>query len=223
MSIIHGIFNRRARLGCDLVISRAGGLAARVMPSGASTTTAMQLSGASNGGSTKIMRHPTPDSLSSRLGQGCSFSGFVRKVDGGLPHSIKRTVTRRPGRSAFGPLFVCKPSKIKGARLIGTVNTGVGRLRPRGHILCISTRLFRIRCASSIEGGAIGSFVGFCRAVSILVISSMRRFTALAEARGAFFRVFGRLRLGKHRLVLASSEPPATLRKVRRHLLAHFG
>lgn len=87
----------------------------------------------------------------------------------------------------------------------------------------MSTRLFAMRCARTVQGGAAGSFVCFCRNISILVLSSVRRLVNGSGARGAFFRVFGRLRLLNGRLVLASSGTPISLRKVRRHLVAHLG
>lgn len=220
ISLLHGalcgIVNRKAGLVCGMVISgdSQGAISLRsarhaVVPRGRIV-------------SGEVPRVPIPR-LSPRLGPRCGFRAFVRNCDGGLSHDITRTITLGPTGAVFGPLFLCKTSNMNGARLTGTVKAGVGRLCPRGEMLCMSTRLFRIRCASSMHGGAAGSFVGFCRAVSVLVVSSVRRFTNIAGARGAFFRVFGRLRRGNGRLVLASSHTPMLLRNVRRHLVAHFG
>lgn len=226
ISLLHttlcGRVKRKARLVCYVLASGAGRVAIGVRKDGHSSTLPARAIVQSNGGTPGPVRTPTPRSLSPRLGPGCGFRGFVGKGDGRFSHAMKRAMTGGP-TGAFGPLFLCKPSNINGARLAGTVNAHVGRLCPRGEMLCMSTRLFRIRCASSIHAGRFGSFVDFCRAVSILVVSSVRRFTKMAGARGAFFRVFGRLRRGNGRLVLASSHTPMVLRNVRRHLLAHFG
>lgn len=228
ISLLHGalcgIVNSNAGLVCGILISGDSKTAiGRRSAAHSATVPRSKLPHISREGTPNLLHTPTIRSLSPRLGPGCGFRAFVRKCDGGLSEDITRTITRGPTGAIFGPLFLRKTSKMKGARLTGTVNAHVGRLCPSGEILCISTRLFRMRCASSMHGGAAGSFVGFCRAVSMLVVSSVRRFTNIAGARGAFFRVFGRLRRGNGRLVLASSHTPMLLRNVRRHLLAQFG
>lgn len=170
----HG-FNSNVHLACHIMASGRRELARsiRTSPTSVSRTRHGELTRRPRA-RTGPTRPRRPRSVSARLSPGLAFGGCVRNSDGGLPHSIKLSVTRRPGAARFGPVFVCNPSNDKGARLIGTVNLGAGRVCPRGHILCIDTHLFRARCASTILRGTDGSFVGFCRSVSILVISSIR-------------------------------------------------
>ncbi len=157
-----------------------------------------------------------------------AFRGFVINSAGHFTRTTTLTITRTPiPRPSCGPLIVCNPSNINGARLLLTVGGRVGGGCPGGIIRFVENRRFAGRLVGTLRGNglnvsSVGSFGGGFEGISILLVSSVRFVTNGRRARRRFCGAFSTLCRGGGRVIIALSHPIGRVGALGRHVGSHL-
>ena len=164
----------------------------------------------------------TPSDLNPQLDVHKTFQSFIEGDSNKLPRTVGLSIAEHPGRTAFNPFFVYRPSGCGKTHLINAIGVKCKEMYPQKRVLYVSARLFQVQFTDATRQNTVNDFIHFYQSIDVLIVDDIQEWATATKTLDTFFHIFDHLsRLGKQ-IILASDRPPVDLQGVKDRLLTRF-
>lgn len=210
---IYRVFGHGTRLEYRVLIDSTTG-AGTMLPSNGSSVQAMDMSLAA--GQRQLANFDT------QLNTLYTFDSFVA----GEPNKLARTaglaIAKRPGSTAFNPLFIYGGSGVGKTHLANAIGNEVRVQNPHLRVLYVSANTFKLQYQDAAKNNRIPDFLNFYQSIDVLIMDDIQYFAGLKGTQDTFFHIFNYLQQSRKQLILTCDRPPIELKDIEERLLTRF-
>lgn len=223
-NVIFRIFGSNTHLEYRVLIDSTSG-AGSTIPSPGAQVESVRKTATDEDGFTAASASSTQGNgynFDSQLNEDYNFDTFV----GGEPNKLARTagveVARKPGNTAFNPLFIYGGSGVGKTHLANAIGNQVKLLNPEKRVLFVSANTFKLQYQSAVAGNRIPDFLNFYQSIDVLIMDDIQYLAGLARTQDTFFHIFNHLQQSRKQLILTSDRSPLQLKDIEERLLTRF-
>lgn len=162
------------------------------------------------------------DYFDSQLNAQYTFDSFVA----GEPNKLARTaglaIAKKPGNTAFNPLFLYGGSGVGKTHLAHAIGNQVSLLNPSARVLYVSANTFKLQYQSAVRDNRIPDFLYFYQSVDVLIVDDIQYLAGMKGTQDTFFQIFNLLHMSGKQLILTCDRPPIELKDIEERLLTRF-
>ncbi len=151
-----------------------------------------------------------------------TFENYIEGDCNRLARSAGMAVAKKPGGTAFNPLFVYGDSGLGKTHLIQAIGNEVVKTSPEKNVLYVSCEEFTNQIINAIKNNAVQDFVKFYQLVDILMVDDIQFLANKKKMQEIFFHIFNTLHQGGKQVVLSSDRPPMDLEGIQERLISRF-
>ncbi len=151
-----------------------------------------------------------------------TFENYIEGDCNRLARSAGMAVAKKPGGTAFNPLFVYGDSGLGKTHLIQAIGNEVVQMSPEKNVLYVSCEEFTNQIINAIKNNAVQDFVKFYQLVDILMVDDIQFLANKKKMQEIFFHIFNTLHQGGKQIVLSSDRPPMDLEGIQERLISRF-
>ncbi len=150
-----------------------------------------------------------------------TFENFIEGDCNRLARSAGMAVAKKPGGTAFNPLFVFGNVGLGKTHLLNAIGNEVAA-RSEKNILYVSTEKFTNQIIQSIKSNAVNDFVNFYQMIDVLIMDDIQFLSNKTKTQEIFFHIFNQLHQSGKQIVLSSDRPPKDLEGMEERLISRF-
>ncbi|MGK0388485.1 MAG: chromosomal replication initiator protein [Maribacter sp.] len=150
------------------------------------------------------------------------FANYIEGDCNRLARSAGLAVAKKPGGTAFNPLFLYGDSGLGKTHLVQAIGNEVNSLYPDKAVLYVSCEEFTNQIINSIKNNAVQDFVRFYQMIDVLIVDDIQFLTNKKKMQEIFFHIFNTLHQGGKQIVLTSDRPPKDLEGIQERLISRF-
>ncbi|MDO4225237.1 MAG: chromosomal replication initiator protein DnaA [Bergeyella zoohelcum] len=152
-----------------------------------------------------------------------SFDDFVEGESNKFASNIARAIAKRPGATAFNPLFIYGNVGVGKTHIAHAIGLEVKKNFPDKVVLYMSSESFIQRFVESIrskEGKA--GFHNYFQMVDVLIIDDIQFLSGKDATQDSFFHIFDYLHQNGKQIVLTSDRAPVDIQDVKERVISRF-
>jgi chromosomal replication initiator protein len=157
-----------------------------------------------------------------QLNSNYTFSSFIEGDCNRLARSAGFAVAKKPGGTAFNPLFIFGNVGLGKTHLVQAIGNEIGTRFPEKTVLYVSSEKFTNQIIDAIKNNAVNDFVNFYQSIDCLVVDDIQFLANKAKTQEIFFHIFNQLHQGGKQLILTSDRPPKDLEGMEDRLISRF-
>ncbi len=150
------------------------------------------------------------------------FNNFIEGDCNRLARSAGFAVAKKPGGTAFNPLFLYGDSGLGKTHLVQAIGNDVTGRFPEKTVLYVSCEEFTNQIINSIKNNAVQDFVRFYQLVDVLLVDDIQFLANKNKMQEIFFHIFNQLHQAGKQIVLTSDRPPKDLEGIQERLISRF-
>lgn len=162
------------------------------------------------------------DDFDSQLNSKYTFDNFFEGESNKLARTVGDTISQKPGKTAFNPLFVHGSSGVGKTHLCHAVGTRIKELYPEKRVLYVSAHLFKVQYADAGRYNTTNDFINFYQGIDVLIIDDIHELAGIEKTQNTLFHIFNHLHQNNKQLILTSDKSPSELMGVEERLLTRF-
>jgi chromosomal replication initiator protein len=151
-----------------------------------------------------------------------SFENFVEGDCNRLARSASIAVAKKPGKTAFNPLFLYGNSGLGKTHLAQAIGIEVKQNMPEKTVLYVNANKFQTQYTESVRSNSQNDFLHFYQMIDVLIIDDVHEFAGKTGTQNTFFHIFNHLHQTGKQLILTSDKPPVELQGMEDRLLSRF-
>lgn len=151
-----------------------------------------------------------------------TFETFIEGDCNRLARSAGLAVSKKPGGTAFNPLFVFGDVGLGKTHLAQAIGNEVLARDPAKVVLYVSSEKFTNQIIQAIKNNAVNDFIAFYQMVDVLIVDDIQFLANKQKTQEIFFHIFNQLHQGGKQLVLTSDRPPKDLDGMEQRLISRF-
>jgi chromosomal replication initiator protein len=160
--------------------------------------------------------------IPSQLNENYTLDNFIEGDCNRLARSAGIAVAKRPGETAFNPLFIFGSVGLGKTHLAHAIGNEVRRKFDDKNVLYVSSDVFTNQFIEALKNNAVQDFVNFYQLVDVLVIDDIQFLSNKQRTQEIFFHIFNHLHQNGKQLVLTSDRPPKELEGMEERLISRF-
>ncbi len=150
------------------------------------------------------------------------FTNYIEGDCNRLARSAGVAVAKKPGGTAFNPLFLYGNSGLGKTHLVQAIGNEVSKFYPEKAVLYVSCEEFTNQIINSIKSNAVQDFVRFYQMIDVLLVDDIQFLANKNKMQEIFFHIFNTLHQAGKQIVLTSDRPPKDLEGIQERLISRF-
>jgi chromosomal replication initiator protein len=157
-----------------------------------------------------------------QLNPNYTFETFIEGDCNRLARSAGLAVSKKPGGTAFNPLFIFGDVGLGKTHLAQAIGNEVLSRDPGKAVLYVSSEKFTNQIIQAIKNNAVNDFITFYQMIDVLIVDDIQFLANKQKTQEIFFHIFNQLHQGGKQLVLTSDRPPKDLDGMEQRLISRF-
>ncbi len=157
-----------------------------------------------------------------QLNSNYTFDSFIEGDCNRLARSAGYAVAKKPGGTAFNPLFIFGNVGLGKTHLVHAIGNEIGQRFPEKTVLYVSSEKFTNQIIDAIKNNAVNDFVNFYQSIDCLAVDDIQFLANKTKTQEIFFHIFNQLHQGGKQLILTSDRPPKDLEGMEDRLISRF-
>lgn len=151
-----------------------------------------------------------------------TFENYVEGDCNRLARSASLAVAKKPGKTAFNPLFLYSNPGLGKTHLAQAIGIEVKTQMPDKTVLYVNAHKFQTQFTESVRCGSLNDFLHFYQMIDVLIIDDVHEFAGKLKTQNSFFHIFNQLHQSGKQLILTSDKAPVELQGIEDRLLSRF-
>lgn len=160
--------------------------------------------------------------IESNLKRDYSFESYIEGDCNKLATNVAKSIARRPGSTAFNPLFLHGSYGVGKTHLGHAVGIEVKNLYPEKVVLYISSEKFIQQFVASSRVNKIADFVNFFQMVDVLIMDDIQFLSGKKATQDSFFHIFDFLHQSGKQIILTSDRAPVDISDIQERIVSRF-
>jgi chromosomal replication initiator protein len=160
--------------------------------------------------------------IDSQLNTNYSFNNFIVGESNRLAKSAGTAISKKPGGTAFNPLFVYGSVGNGKTHLAHAIGIEVKDQYPEKTVLYVSAEKFTQQYSTAAYKNTRNEFINFYQMIDVLIIDDVQFFSSKTKTQDAFFQIFNHLHLKGKQIILTSDKAPVDMQGFESRLLTRF-
>ena len=154
-----------------------------------------------------------------------TFENFAEGKSNILARSVSLEVAKKPGGTAFNPLFIFSKVGLGKTHLVNAIGIQVKKnFRDKSVIYVSSEKFTEQFIAASIhkDKSKINDFIHFYQQLDVLIIDDVQFIMGKEKTQGALYNIFNYLHQNNKQIVFTSDISPKNMEDIQERLLSRF-
>jgi chromosomal replication initiator protein len=160
--------------------------------------------------------------IDSLLNPTYKFDNFIEGDCNRLARSAGWAVAKKPGGTAFNPLFLFGNVGLGKTHLAQAIGNEVNSNFEDKNVLYVSCEKFTNQIIESIKNGSINDIVNFYQLIDVLIVDDIQFLANKQKTQEIFFHIFNQLHQTGKQLILTCDRPPKDLEGIEDRLISRF-
>jgi chromosomal replication initiator protein len=160
--------------------------------------------------------------IDSFLNTNYRFDNFIEGDCNRLARSAGLAVAKKPGGTAFNPLFLFGNVGLGKTHLAQAIGNDIIRNFEDKNVLYVSCEKFTNQIIDAIKNGSINDIVNFYQLIDVLVVDDIQFLAGKQKTQEIFFHIFNQLHQTGKQLILTCDRPPKDLEGIEDRLISRF-
>lgn len=161
-------------------------------------------------------------SIESNLIQNLSFDNFVEGESNKFASTVAKSIAKRPGATAFNPLFIHGGVGVGKTHLAHAVGLEVKNNFPDKVVLYLSSEKFIQQFVSAAKAQNKTDFQNYYQMVDVLIIDDIQFLSGKAATQDSFFHIFDYLHQNGKQIILTSDKAPVDIQDIQERIVSRF-
>jgi len=163
-----------------------------------------------------------PARLESQLNTSLTFGNFIGGESNMLARTAGVSISEKPGKTVFNPLFVHGKSGVGKTHLLHAIGNAALQQHPNLRALYVSSHLFQVQYSQAYLSNTVNDFIHFYQSIDLLLIDDIHELAGKTGTQNVFFHIFNHLQQNGRQLVLTCDRAPKELSGIEDRLLTRF-
>ena len=151
-----------------------------------------------------------------------SFDNFIERESNKFASTVAKSIAKRPGATAFNPLFVHGGVGVGKTHLAHAIGLEVKNLYPEKVVLYLSSEKFIQQFVSAAKAQNKTDFQNFYQIVDVLIIDDIQFLSGKAATQDSFFHIFDYLHQNGKQIILTSDKAPVDIQDIQERIVSRF-
>ena len=157
-----------------------------------------------------------------QLNENYTFDSYIEGDCNRLARSAGFAVAKKPGGTAFNPLFIFGSVGLGKTHLAHAIGNSVLESGRNKTVLYVSSEKFTNQFIESLKSNAVNDFVNFYQLIDVLIVDDIQFLANKIKTQEIFFHIFNQLHQSGKQLILTSDRPPKDLDGMEERLISRF-
>jgi len=160
--------------------------------------------------------------INSNLKADFSFDNYIEGESNKFAATVARSIAKRPGATAFNPLFLYGGYGVGKTHLGQAVGLEVKSQFPDKIVLYLSSEKFIQQFISAAKAHKQTEFANFYQMVDVLIIDDIQFLSGKSATQDSFFHIFDHLHQNGKQIILTSDKAPADIMDIQDRIVSRF-
>ena len=160
--------------------------------------------------------------IESNLNPNLSFDNFIEGESNKFAATVARSIAKRPGATAFNPLFIHGGVGVGKTHLGQAVGLEVKNLYPEKVVLYLSSEKFIQQFVAAAKAQNKTEFQNYYQMVDVLIIDDIQFLSGKAATQDSFFHIFDYLHQNGKQIILTSDKAPVDIQDIQERIVSRF-
>jgi chromosomal replication initiator protein len=173
-------------------------------------------------GSNNPFEQMTPGKLEPQLNTNLTFGNFIGGESNMLARTAGYSISEKPGKTIFNPLFVHGKSGVGKTHLLHAIGNAGLQQNSNLRVLYVSSHLFQVQYSQAYLNNTVNDFIHFYQSIDVLLIDDIHELSGKTGTQNVFFHIFNHLHQNGKQLVITCDRPPKDILGIDDRLLTRF-
>ena len=160
--------------------------------------------------------------IESGLNKNYTFDNYIEGDCNRLARSAGMAVAKKPGGTAFNPLFIFGNTGLGKTHLAQAIGNEVVKNNPEMNVLYVSLERFGNQLIQAIKNNATSELINYYLMVDFLIVDDIQFLGNRQKTQEIFFNLFNQLHQNGKQLCMTSDRPPRDLEGIEERLISRF-
>jgi chromosomal replication initiator protein len=160
--------------------------------------------------------------IDSNLNPNYSFENLIEGECNRLARSAGYAVAKKPGGTAFNPLFIYGAVGLGKTHLAHSIGIEIKEQNPEKTVLYVTSEKFTHQFIDAVKNNTVNDFSHFYQLIDVLIIDDVQFFSGKEKTQDIFFHIFNHLHQTGKQIVLTADKPPVEMQGMEQRLLSRF-
>lgn len=160
--------------------------------------------------------------IDSNLKADFSFDNYIEGECNKFASTVAKSIAKRPGATAFNPLFLHGGFGVGKTHLGHAVGLEVKSQFPDKVVLYLSSEKFIQQFVSAAKAHKQTEFANFYQMVDVLIIDDIQFLSGKSATQDSFFHIFDYLHQNGKQIILTSDRPPVDIMDIQERIVSRF-
>lgn len=160
--------------------------------------------------------------IDSNLKADFSFENYVEGESNKFASTVAKSIAKRPGSTAFNPLFLHGGFGVGKTHLGHAVGLEVKSLFPDKVVLYLSSEKFIQQFVAAAKAHKQTEFANFYQMVDVLIIDDIQFLSGKSATQDSFFHIFDYLHQNGKQIILTSDRAPVDIMDIQERIVSRF-
>lgn len=161
-------------------------------------------------------------SIDSQLNPVYTFDSYIEGDCNRLARAAGYAVAKKPGGTAFNPLFLYGGVGIGKSHLLQAIGNQIKAITPSKTVLYIQSEKFISQFIESAKNQTTNEFVNFYNLIDVLLIDDIQFFSGKERSQEIFFNIFNHIHNNGKQIVITSDRAPKDMEGIEERLLSRL-
>ncbi len=157
-----------------------------------------------------------------QLNSSYTFESYIEGDCNRLARNAGIAVAKKPGGTAFNPLFIFGDVGLGKTHLVQAIGNEVVKRHENKSVLYVTTEKFTNQIIQAIKNNAVTEFVTFYQLVDVLIVDDIQFLSGKDRMQKIFFDIFNHIHQQGKQIILTSDRPPKDLKDIEDRLISRF-
>jgi chromosomal replication initiator protein len=157
-----------------------------------------------------------------QLNTNYTFDNFIEGDCNRLARSAGMAVAKKPGGTAFNPLFVFGGVGLGKTHLAHAIGNDIVKRDTSKNVLYVSCEKFANQVIQAIKNNAVNDLVNFYQMIDVLIVDDIQFLSGKTKTQEIFFHIFNQIHQGGKQLIFTSDKAPKDLDGMEERLISRF-
>lgn len=160
--------------------------------------------------------------IESNLNDNHTFDNFIEGESNKFALTVARSIAKKPGATAFNPLFVYGGVGVGKTHLVHSIGLEVKELYPEKVVLYLSSEKFIQQFIAAAKSHNKTDFQNYYQMVDVLIIDDIQFLSGKAATQDSFFHIFDYLHHNGKQIILTSDKAPVDILDIQERIVSRF-